>query len=160
MDDIKLSDSELYDVVKAAIHQVDTYGAPVWTTKALIALWQNNRDRLRFMVWSDAEHEPPIDPVVFASHTPEPPEPVKVSSGEVFRLRMPLNSNRWRTPAILLSVIAYELSREDLPSAVIVMPHHRDHLDYGVDVEAFYNVAAIESRGVFYSPYLSELVKP
>lgn len=122
--------------------------------------WLNNRAIMRFMVWNDPEHDAPADLVVFASHTPEPAEPARVSSGEVFRLKLSFQTPRWRSPIILKSVIAYELSREDAPDTVFVWPENRDDLMRGVVIEALYGISAVSARGVFYSPYLAEFVKP
>lgn len=128
---------------------------------ALGRMFFQHPDVVRLMIWTDKDHPAPADLVITGSHTPEPPEPTRVSSGEVFRLRMPLASRQWRTPSILMQVIRRELSRDDLPNAVSVSPKNPEQLERGVLIEALYGISAIEASGVFYSSYLSEfVVKP
>lgn len=124
--------------------------------------WLNNRQNMRFMVWTDKKYPAPADPVVTASHTPEkepPPtsEPA-VSGGQVFRFSLPFTSNIWRNPLILTRWVMEELIRNDLPGNIAVtLP---DYPTLGpVLIEAFYNVAIINSRGVLYAAPLKPFVQ-
>jgi hypothetical protein len=167
VDDVRLTDSELYDQMKAAVERFNAANAKMTACEdefedvypeacqeyasletdagdALIALYAKNRDRLRFMLWSDAEHEPPSDPVCFASHTPEP----TANKAEVFRFQLPYLSNIWRDVPTLARWVSEELIRNDLPGLVLVSGSNGAGY---VTVEAFYNVNLIQSAGVYFA---------
>jgi hypothetical protein len=167
VDDVRLTDSELYDQLKAAAAEYEAAKEEAcnrdqgWddptryalverrcnkAAKVLIDLWHYNRDRVRFMVWSDAEHEPPADLVCFASHTPEPPHEPAANKAEVFRFQLPYLSNIWRDTPTLARWVSEELIRNDLPGLVLVSGSNGNGF---VTVEAFYNVNLIQSAGVY-----------
>lgn len=169
MDDVRLTDSELYDQLKAAVETFNAANKKMTDCEgefedvypeacqeyasletdagdAVIALYAKNRDRVRFMVWSDAEHEPPAEPVCFASHTPEPPHEPTANKAEVFRFQLPYLSNIWRDTPTLARWVSEELIRNDLPGLVLVSGSNGNGF---VTVEAFYNVNLIQSAGVY-----------